>query len=100
MIWHAQRQTEQADDGTDQTLGLPIGEAKHGAQRQGRQDRQRRIPGLATACRARLSRPGGDRLFREPNRQAPALAQAGVVGRPIVTYAVAAEYDGGGPGSA
>jgi hypothetical protein len=31
MIWHAQRQTEQVDDGTDQALSLPIGEAKHGA---------------------------------------------------------------------
>src|SRR5215211_7816349 len=38
---------------------------------------------LATSCPARLGRPGGDRLLGEPHRQAPALAQAGVVGRPI-----------------
>src|SRR4051812_1941322 len=41
------------------------------------------MPGLATSCRARLGRPGGDRLLGKPDRQAPALAQAGVVGRPI-----------------
>src|SRR3712207_856834 len=33
MIGHPQRQAEQADDGTDQPLGLPVGEAEHGAQR-------------------------------------------------------------------
>ena len=83
VVWHAQRQTEQADDGTDQNLGLPIGEAKHRAQRQGGQDRQWRVPGLAATRRARLGHPGGDRLLGNPHRQTPALAQAGVVGRPV-----------------
>ncbi len=32
MVGYTQRQTEQADDGTDQPLGLPVGEAEHGAQ--------------------------------------------------------------------
>jgi hypothetical protein len=40
MVGHLQRQAEQADDRTDQPLGLPVGEAEHGAQGQRRQDRQ------------------------------------------------------------
>src|SRR4051812_50161526 len=83
MVGHPQRQAEQADDRTDQLLGLPVGEAEHGAQGQRRQDRQRRIPGLPTPSRARRRRPRFDRLSGEPDRQAPALAQAGVVLAPV-----------------
>src|SRR4051812_21692329 len=83
MVGHPQRQAEQADDRTDQPLGLPVGEAEHGAQGQRRQDRQRRIPGLPTPGGARRRRPRFDRLSGEPDRQAPALAQAGVVLAPV-----------------
>src|SRR4051812_13374488 len=38
---------------------------------------------LTAWCRARLSPPGGDRLLREPDREASALAQGGVVLGPI-----------------
>ena len=45
-------------------------------------DRQGRVPGLPAAGRARLRAPGRDRLIAEPDRQAPALTQAGVVFAP------------------
>src|SRR3954469_21317373 len=32
MVGHLQRQAEQADDGTDQPLGLPVGGTEHGPQ--------------------------------------------------------------------
>ncbi len=83
MVGYTQRQAEQADDRTDQPLGLPVGEAEHGAQGQCRQDRQGRIPGLPAPGGARLRRPRFDRLGGEPDRQAPALAQAGVVLAPV-----------------
>src|SRR3954454_8705991 len=83
MVGYTQRQAEQADDGTDQPLGLPVGKAEHGAQGQRRQDRQRRIPGLPAPGGARLRRPRFDRLSGEPDRQAPALAEAGVVLAPV-----------------
>ncbi len=46
---HGQAETEQIDDRTDQALGLAQSQPEHRLQRQRRQDRQRRIPGLATA---------------------------------------------------
>ena len=109
MVGHPQRQAEQADDRTDQPLGLPVGEAEHGAQGQCRQDRQRRIPGLPTPGGARLRRPRFDRLGGEPDRQAPALAEAGVVLAPVrhlaslarnmvATVLVQLEGHGGYPG--
>jgi hypothetical protein len=39
VVRHAQRQTEQANDRADQPLGLPIGKAEHGTQRERGQDR-------------------------------------------------------------
>ena len=83
MVRHPQAEAEQPDDGTDQPLCLPISEVEDDAQRQGGQDRQWRVPGLTTACCARLGRPRGDRLIRKLHRQAAALTQAGVVGRPV-----------------
>jgi len=62
---------------------LPVGQTEHGAYRERRQDGERRIPGLPTAGRAWLGRPRRYRLVGEPNRQAAALAQASVVGRPV-----------------
>ena len=48
MVRHAQRQPEQADHGADQPLGLAVGQAEHDPEREGRQDGERRIPGLPT----------------------------------------------------
>ena len=64
-------------------LDLPVGEAEHRTERERRQDRERRIPGLPAAGRARLGRPRRDRLVGKPHREAAALAQAGVVGWPV-----------------
>jgi hypothetical protein len=46
------------------------------------EDRKRRIPELATPRCPKLGVPRGDRFVGEPHRQAAALAQAGIVGRP------------------
>ena len=69
--------------GADQPLGLAQGQAEHGPQRQRRQDRQGRVVRLPARGRARLRPPGRDRLLGEPDRQAPALAQGGVVLGPV-----------------
>ena len=111
MVRHAQRQPEQADDGADQPLGLAVGQAEHGPERECRQDGERRVPGLPAPGRAWFSRPRFDRLVGEPDRQAAALPQAGVIRRPVrdlvrlsrdVTAAVLVQLEGQGghPGSA
>jgi len=41
VVRHAQAQAEQADDGAEQALGLPVGQAEHRAQRERRQDGER-----------------------------------------------------------
>src|SRR3954464_14173152 len=76
-------EAEQADDGADQPFGLPVRQTEHSAERQSREDGELGIPGLATPGGAWLSLPGCDGLVAEPDRQAPALAQAGVIGRPV-----------------
>ena len=83
MVRHAQGQPEPVDDGADQALGLAPGEAEHRAQGQRRQDRQRRVAGLTTSRGARRSPPTRDRLRREPDGDAVALTQAGVVVAPV-----------------
>ena len=83
MVRHGQIEPEQADDGADQAFGLAQSEAEHGPERQRGQDCHRRIPGLAARGRARLRPPTLDGLVREPDRQAAALAQAGVISAPV-----------------
>src|SRR3954468_2398923 len=83
VVRDRQIEAEQADDGADQPFGLPVRQTEHSAERQSRQDGELGIPGLATPGGARLSPPGCDCLVGEPDRQAPALAQAGVIGRPV-----------------
>src|SRR3954466_1919064 len=110
VVRHTQREAEQADDGADQALGLPVGEAEHRAQRERRQDGERRVPGLAAPGRARLRRPRRDRLVGEPHRQAAAPAQARVILPPVgdlvalprdvmAAVLVQLERHGGHPGS-
>ncbi len=53
VVRHGQIEPEQADDGADQALCLAPGQAKHGPDRECRQDRQGRIPGLPARARAR-----------------------------------------------
>jgi len=74
VVRHCQSEPEQADDGADQALGLAQGQMEHGPERERRQDRQGRTPGLPALGCARLCPPALDRLVREPDREAPALA--------------------------
>ena len=74
VVRHRQIEAEQADEGADQAFGLPERQAEDGAQGQGRQDGERRIPGLPAPGRAGLGCPRSDRLLGEPDRQAAALA--------------------------
>src|SRR3954465_10293638 len=77
------RFTKQAHEGADQAFGLPVRQAEHGPERQGRQDGKLRIPGLATPGGARLRLPRLDCFMGEPDRQAAALAEAGVISWPV-----------------
>ena len=49
-------------------------QAEHGLERDGYQDGQRGIPGLAARCGARRCPPVLNRRVREPDREAPTLA--------------------------
>src|SRR4051794_25228125 len=83
MIGDGEVQSEQADDGADQPFGLPERQAEDGSQGQRRQDRQGREVGLPAPGRTWLGLPRLDGFIGEPDRQAPALAQAGVVLTPV-----------------
>src|SRR3954462_4199485 len=83
VVGHGEVEPEQADDRADQPLGLAVGEAEHGLERQRRQDRQVGIRGLPAPTGAPLGLPRRDRLVREPHRQAAAPAQALVVLPPV-----------------
>ena len=83
VVRHGEVEPEQAEDGADQALGLAQRKAEHRPQRQRRGDRQRRVVRLPAGRGPGLRLPGRDRLVGEPDGQAPASAQGGVVGRPV-----------------
>src|SRR5215218_6262097 len=83
MIGDGEVQPEQADNGADQPFGLPERQAEDGAQGQGCQDRQGRVVGLPAPGGPWLGLPRLDGFLGEPDRQAPALAEAGVVLTPV-----------------
>ena len=83
MVGHREIETEQADDGPDQPFSLAERQAEHGAQGQRRGDGQGGVVRLAAGGGAPLGTPGGDRGLGEPDRQAAAPAQGGVICRPI-----------------
>jgi hypothetical protein len=83
VIGHSQIQTEELKDRADQSLSLAQRQTEHRPQRQRRPDRQSRVVGLTTACCARLSPPGRDRVVREPDGQTSALAQGCIVLGPV-----------------
>ena len=83
MIGNGEIKTEQADDGTDQPLGLAQRQAEDGTQGQRRHDRQRRVVRLTAGCRARCGLPGRDRRLGKPEGQTSALTQRGVILRPV-----------------
>src|SRR5215208_6960265 len=59
------------------------GTREHGAEGEGCQDRQARVPGLSAPGRSGFGRPRSDRLSGEPDCQAPTLTQAGVISGPV-----------------
>src|SRR3954465_8581790 len=83
MVRHGESETKQTNDGADQAFGLAQGQAEYGLERQRRRDRQGRIVRLTARRGARLRVPGRNRLVREPDRQAPALAQGGITLGPV-----------------
>src|SRR5467141_2761557 len=83
MVWRREIKTKQPKKGCDQPLGLAERQAENRPQCQRRRDRQRRVARLAAARGAWLGLPRRNRRFREPDGQAPALAQGDVIGGPI-----------------
>ena len=83
MIRQGEIETEQADDRPDQSFGLAQRQAEHGAQGQCRRDRQGGIVRLSTARGPWVSTPGRDCGIGKPYREAPALAQGGIILRSI-----------------
>src|SRR5713226_3993325 len=83
MVWRREIKTKQPKKDCDQPFGLAERQAENRPQRQRRRDRQRRVARLAAARGAWLGLPRRNRSFREPDGQAPALAQGDVIGGPI-----------------
>src|SRR5712671_3845928 len=83
MVWCCEIKTKQSKKGCDQPFGLAERQAENRPQRQRRGDRQRRVARLAAARGTWLGLPRRNRRFREPDGQAPALAQGDVIGGPI-----------------
>src|SRR4051794_15346502 len=83
VVGSSEIETQQANDRADQPFGLAQSQTEHGLERQGRRDRQIRVVRLTAWCGARLGFPSRDRLLREPDRQAPTLAQGRIVLGPV-----------------
>src|SRR6202045_3622325 len=83
VVRYGEIEAEQCDDGSNQSLGLTQCQAEHGPQRQGGRYRQTRVTRLPATGGPRLGAPGRDRGLGEPDRQAAATAQAGVVRSPV-----------------
>src|SRR6476661_905884 len=110
MVGCCEIKTKQPKKGCDQPFGLAQRQAENRPQRQRRGDRQRRVARLAATRGAWLGLPRRNRCFREPDGQAPALAQRDVIGSPIrhsvlllrdvmTAILVRFEWHGGCPGS-
>src|ERR1700736_1194637 len=83
MVWRREIETKQPKHRGDQSSGLAQRQTEDRPQRQRRRDRQGRVARLAAARAAGLGLPRRNRGFREPDGQAPALAQRDVIGGPI-----------------
>src|ERR1700730_14102881 len=110
MVGCCEIKTKQPKKGCDQPFGLAQRQAENRPQRQRRGDRQRRVARLTTTRAAWLGLPRRNRCFREPDGQAPALAQGNVISSPIrhsvpllrdmmTAVLVGFEWHGGCPGS-
>jgi hypothetical protein len=76
-------EAEQVEDRAEQTFGMAQRRAERGPQRQRGQDRQRRVVRLATRRGRRRRAPSRDRRLGEPDREAAALTQGGVIRTPV-----------------
>src|SRR6516225_4516619 len=83
MVGCCEIKTKQPKKGCDQPFGLTWRQAENRPQRQRRGDRQRRVARLTATRGAGRGLPRRNRCFREPDGQAPALAQRDVIGSPI-----------------
>jgi len=83
MVGDGEVQPEQADNGADEAFGLPEREAEDGSQDPCRQDRQGRVVGLPALGCPWLGLSRLDGFIGEPDRQAPTLAQAGIILAPV-----------------
>ena len=81
--WRVLHLATDADTGRIVASVLTDKDADDGSQRQRRGDRQIGVGGLPAPAGAWLGRPRGDRLRREPHRQAAAGAQGGIVLSPV-----------------
>src|SRR3979411_2368312 len=110
MVWRREIEIKQPKHRCDRPFGLAQRQAEDRPQRQRRGDRQRRVAWLTTTRPAWLGLPRRNRCFREPDGQAPALAQRDVIGSPIrhsvpllrdmmTAILVGFEWHGGCPGS-
>src|SRR5215213_1562505 len=83
VVRHGEIEIEQLEDGADQPLGLAQRQAEHRPQGQCRGDRQIGVGGLPAPGGARRCRPGRDCFRREPDGQAAASTQGGVILGPV-----------------
>jgi hypothetical protein len=83
MIGHGKIDPEPVHDGTDQPLALAQRQTEHNAHSQSRLDRQFTIARLAALLAGWQSFPGCDRFIRKPDRQAAAIAKAGLILPPV-----------------
>src|SRR4051812_34802666 len=83
MVGNRESEAEQTDDRPDQAFGLAQRQAEYGLEGQRRRDRQIRIVRLTARRGARLGLPSRNCRLREPHRQAPTLAQGGIVFGPV-----------------
>jgi hypothetical protein len=83
VIGNRQVEPEQVQDGADEALRLAQGQMDHGAQGQRRRDRQGGRVWLPAGRGAGFGPPRRDCLRGEPHSQAAALAQGGLLRRPV-----------------
>ena len=83
MIWNRQVDVQHSHNRTDQPLTLAQSQPENGTQGQSCLDREVGIVTLAAGRCSGLCLPTGDRLVREPDRQASAIAKRCLILPPI-----------------
>ena len=83
VVRYCEIKAEQSDERADQPLGLTQCQTEYRLQCQRRRDCQALVAELVASHCPWFGLPGRDRLLRKPNRQAAALAQAGIILAPV-----------------